>query len=161
MNLQPTLTSSDLRVGTSSSTRDLNKEYSILLLETIPTVLRNVRTAMREAAKERFTVPQFRILIQVGLSPKTNAELADWMGVTAPTMSRMLATLERKKLVQRKSNKKDRRQQYLTLTALGKKETEHTKELVRAQFAERLKSHSPAKKETMAQGLHALKQFFL
>lgn len=161
MSLEPTIHTEISPARAALPTRDRNREHAILLLETIPTVMRNIRTAMRAAANKCFTVPQFRILLQIGLAPKTNAALADWMGVTAPTMSRMVSSLQRKKLVQRKCDKKDRRQQYLTLTNLGKKETERARELVRTQLAEILKNHSSLKKESMAEGLRILREIFL
>src|SRR4051794_40759410 len=100
-----------------------HSENATLLLETVPRAMRNIRTEMRGVAEGKFTVPQFRILNQLRREPLTNRELASWMGVTPPTMSRMIEALETKSLIQRERSESDLRVQRLTLTPLGKRET--------------------------------------
>jgi DNA-binding MarR family transcriptional regulator len=131
-----------------------------LLLETVPGVMRSIREEMRGIARGKFTVPQFRILNQLRKSPLTNSELADWMGVTAPTMSRMLEPLEEKGYILRTSNPEDRRSQSLTLSALGKREAEKIRRQALYSFAKRIQELSNEESHSLAQGLQVLAKLF-
>src|SRR5690348_16166223 len=94
-------------------------EYAKAILSIIPPVMRFIRTEMRIAAKSELTVPQFRILAKLSISKATNSDLAEWMGVSAPTMTRMVDPLVQRQFVTRETGSEDRRQINLELTASG------------------------------------------
>ncbi|MFL5814400.1 MAG: MarR family winged helix-turn-helix transcriptional regulator [Bdellovibrionia bacterium] len=131
-----------------------------LLLDTIPRVMHSIREEMRGVARGKFTVPQFRILNQLRKRPLTNSELAEWMGVTAPTMSRMLEPLEEKGLIVRTYNPNDRRSQSLSLTATGKREAEKIRRQALESFAARTEKLSSEESHTLASGLKVLAKMF-
>jgi DNA-binding MarR family transcriptional regulator len=135
-------------------------ENATLLLDTVPRVMHAVREEMRSLARGRFTVPQFRILNRLNKGAMTNRDLAEWMGVTPPTMSRMLECLETKSLIQRKCDPSDRRVQTLTLTASGKREADKIRKTARERFASRIKTLSSDESRALAAGLQILAEMF-
>jgi DNA-binding MarR family transcriptional regulator len=135
-------------------------ENAKLLLDTVPSVMRSIREEMRGIARGKFTVPQFRILNQLRKNSLTNSELAEWMGVTAPTMSRMLEPLEEKGLIVRTYNPNDRRSQSLSLSAAGKREAEKIRRQALEIFASRTEKLSSDESHALANGLKVLAKMF-
>src|SRR5690348_10012475 len=101
-----------------------NLDFAKKILDVIPSVMRAIRTEVRSFAKPELTVPQFRILNQLSISASSNRELAEWMGVTSPTMSRMVNALVDRALIERSYGRRDRRQVGLSLTTKGRKTVE-------------------------------------
>lgn len=89
------------------------------ILDTAPQIMRHIRTQMRLAAKDSLTVPQFRILVQIVKYPRSNKEIAETIGITPATLTRLVDTLVSLKLVKRIASTHDRRQIQLTATAQG------------------------------------------
>ncbi|MDR3606526.1 MAG: MarR family transcriptional regulator [Oligoflexia bacterium] len=130
------------------------------LLDTVPFVMRMIRTEMRLAAKGIFTVPQFRTINQLRKRPHTNRELAEWMGVAPPTMSRMIDTLMKRGWLEKTRDKADMRQQLLTLTPLGRQEANRVRSIVRKKIAIKLGSLDKRQHATLADGLEVLRDLF-
>jgi len=135
-------------------------ENARMLLDTIPAVMRSIREEMRSVAKGKFTVPQFRILNRLRKGAMTNRELADWMGVTAPTMSRMLEPLEAKDLLERDFNMEDRRSQNIFLTATGRREAEKIRRQAHECFSDQVSALSAEETHALADGLEVLAKMF-
>ncbi len=71
---------------------------------------------------EGLTVPQYRLLSAVAEAPTTRCgELAERMGVSAPTTTRMLSALERDGIVRRDPVDGDRRAIAIALTPKGRR----------------------------------------
>jgi len=84
----------------------------------------SVRRARGRAARETrpgsLTLSQFQLIVAFGDQPEmTVGDVALAGGVAAPTATRMLATLEREGIVNRKPSEADRRQVLVTLTPKG------------------------------------------
>jgi DNA-binding MarR family transcriptional regulator len=82
-----------------------------------------VAIAARSLAEmgERVTLTQYRSLVVLASrGPQRVAELADSVGVTPPTASRMCDRLVKKRLVTRRADRRDRRQVRITLSAAGR-----------------------------------------
>src|SRR6185437_3857946 len=80
-------------------------DHSKLFLEIIPRTMRMVRTEIRKIAGDEFTTPQYRLLSKITRNVCSNQELADWMGVAAPTMSKMVDKLVERGLVRRSAER--------------------------------------------------------
>lgn len=84
-----------------------------------------VSRARGRAAREQadgLTVPQYRLLSAVAKSPAAHSgELAEGLGVSAPTTTRMLSALERAGIVRRDPADGDRRAITVALTAKGRR----------------------------------------
>lgn len=137
-----------------------NEDNAKLILDTVPPVMRNIREEMRSVARGKFTVPQFRILNKLRKGAQTNSALAEWMGVTAPTMSRMIEPLESKQYIVREYNPNDRRSQTLTLSASGKREAERIRRQAQERFAAMAETLTAEESHTLANGLKVLAKLF-
>ena len=85
------------------------------LFELGPRIARRIRGTMRRLPSGRLTLPQYRILAHVEGGRGCASELCEIQGVSLPAMSRMVDTLVKKGLVERHSNRQDRRQVMPTL----------------------------------------------
>jgi DNA-binding MarR family transcriptional regulator len=135
-------------------------DISNRLLDALPPVIRAIRTAMIHHDGARFTVPQFRVLGFVSLQPCTSKQLAEWQGVSLPAMSRMVAYLVRRRLLQRKPDMTDRRCVQLQLSAKGKQEFERLRKSIEASLAERVAALPLTRKRSLATSLIVLGELF-
>jgi DNA-binding MarR family transcriptional regulator len=91
-----------------------------LLVEVVPAVNRGLRALVARQALPAFTLPQYRVLVQLGDHPLLSLkDLAEREGVEPPTMSRTVDTLVERGWVSRETNPRDRRAVRLTLTQAG------------------------------------------
>jgi DNA-binding MarR family transcriptional regulator len=137
-----------------------DEDYVRLILEVVPQTIRSIKTEMRAAAHQELTVPQFRVFNRLSKSVTTNSELAEWMGVSAPTMSRMVDGLVKRKLVRRLVQSGDRRQVHLELTARGKAKFGEISAVVRGKFAELVAVLDAEQKLKLGEGLQVLGELF-
>lgn len=135
--------------------------YAKMILDIVPSVMRYIRIEMRSLAKSELTIPQFRILARLSISETTNRELAEWIGVSAPTMTRMVDGLVKKNLVKRTSQVGDRRQIQLNLTEKGLVTFSRLRGLVQNKLAEKVEELTGEKKRQLANGLKVLREMFL
>jgi len=84
----------------------------------VPKVMQTIRHEMRNAV-QGLTIPQFRILARLESGPTNHCDLANWIGVSLPAISRMVNILEDRNLVVRDRQRKDRRYVHLTLSSEG------------------------------------------
>ena len=87
---------------------------------------------------------QYHLLEPLAGGPRTNRELAELAGISAPTATRMVDGLLERKLVSRVEDPTDRRAVVISLTAkgrtaLGKKESEYAER--RSRLADALEPH--------------------
>ncbi|MDB5037094.1 MAG: MarR family transcriptional regulator [Bacteriovoracaceae bacterium] len=132
-------------------------EYAKEILETIPFLMRSIRSTMRGIAKSDLTVPQFRILNHISKAPLINRDLSDWMGVAAPTMTRMVDPLVKRGLIIR-SEGRDRRENILKLTKLGILKTDAIRKVMRNKLVARLKKVRPSEKNKLSSSLKVLRE---
>ncbi len=96
------------------------EESASRLLDTVPQAMRCIRAEMRSHRGHDLTVPQFRTLNFVKRSPETSlSELADHLGLTLPSASKIVDGLVSQKLVTRRDSTTDRRRMELSLTRGG------------------------------------------
>lgn len=135
-----------------------DEQCAARLLDVVPRVMRVIRAEMRAVAKNELTIPQFRTLVLLSKQPATNKEVAEWLGIAAPTATRLLDTLVKRGVVTRaeSSDDKDRRRVKVTLTAHGKA----TYDSIKARTRQRLSSYfcklSPSRKAQLRLGLTIL-----
>jgi DNA-binding MarR family transcriptional regulator len=133
---------------------------SKLILDTIPKSMRSIRNEMRQFAKGQLTVPQFRILVKLAKGASTHKEVAEWLGITPATLTRMIDTLVERKVVQRQIDPNDRRQTILQATAQGKTQYERYRAKAQANLQEKMSVLSETEKHDLSKGLEALAKLF-
>jgi DNA-binding MarR family transcriptional regulator len=138
--------------------RDL--DIAKLILEIIPTSMRMIRTEIRKVAGD-LTTPQYRILQHISHTPAGNREIAEWLGVSAPTVSKMIDKLVARGLVQRKSDKEneDRRHVSLRTTSKGQQKVHEVHKTVQKLLSIQLARLSKNKKHDLVAGLEALRDY--
>src|SRR6266536_982420 len=91
------------------------------LLEVVPLIMRYIRIEMRRSRGSDLTVPQFRTLAFLTTNEGASlSSLADHIGLTLPSASKLVDGLVERKLVQRKTCPDDRRRMTLLLTGSGR-----------------------------------------
>jgi DNA-binding MarR family transcriptional regulator len=96
-------------------------EVARKMLEVIPAVMSTIRSEMRSRRRSDLSVMQFRTLVYLNLYPGTSlSALAEYLGLTLPTVSQMINGLVEKGVVNRVDSSTDRRRVMLSLTEPGK-----------------------------------------
>ena len=117
------------------------------------------------AAELRQTDPSLNsahlgVLAMLVERPCNLSELADYQGVSLPTMSGSISRLEARGWVQRERSTDDRRIVIIQLTPLGEQKLAEMHEQVEAYIGRLLESTSPTERETLAEGLNVLQNLF-
>jgi MarR family transcriptional regulator, organic hydroperoxide resistance regulator len=116
------------------------------------------RARGRLAAEGDLSLSQYHLLepLLSADGPLGVSELASAAGVSAPTATRMLATLERDALVQRRACAGDRRVVHIALTAEGERRVARKGERIATRRAEIFASLAPAERRQAARILTRL-----
>ena len=132
------------------------------ILDIAPIIMRVIRTEMRSQRSADLAVPQFRALLFISRNPGTSLlSVADHLGLTSPTVCRMVDGLVLNRLVRREPSPKDRRKVTLTLTDRGQEILEKAKNGTQARLAEVLSRLTPEEGETVFQAMKLLHSLFL
>ena len=124
------------------------------ILEATPKIMRFIREEMRLQAKGELTVPQFRVILKLVREPNiTQQEVAEWMGIAAPTLTKMLDTLVRRKLVKRTKDIKDLRRTLLQATLAGEKIHQIYRKEVQTKLLIKTANLSSSEKERISEAL--------
>ncbi|MGC9399211.1 MAG: MarR family winged helix-turn-helix transcriptional regulator [Anaerolineae bacterium] len=92
------------------------------LIEGVPRLARLMRQDLRRHSAGLFTEPQFRVMaVLYREGEQCFSGLADYQGVSLPTMSKLIQGLEARDLVGRMRDPEDRRRVLLSLTEEGVK----------------------------------------
>ena len=137
------------------------EDCAVDLLQTIPLVMRVIRTQMRGCRAPDLSVPQIRTMIFIGHEPGTGiSEAAEFIGLSLPAMSKLVEGLVRRGLVSRESNSLDRRRVILNLSLRGKKELGQARRLAHAAMSSRLAQADPEELEKIFGALKCLRSIF-
>ena len=131
------------------------------VLDVVPQVMREIRSVMRSNRTEGLSVPQFRTLIFVHRHGGASlSEVADHIGVTLPSMSKLVDGLVGRGLVNREIDAGDRRRVMLTLTPEGVAILQRASSVTRQSLAERLTALDDSDRMTVVQAMQALRTVF-
>jgi DNA-binding MarR family transcriptional regulator len=99
---------------------NLLDECTLSLLETAPQIIRAIRREMRNRRSADLSVPQFRALAFIHNNKDASlSDLADHLGLTLASTSKLADGLVRKNLITRAQSTVDRRRLILCLTKSG------------------------------------------
>jgi DNA-binding MarR family transcriptional regulator len=131
------------------------------VMETVPLVMRCIRTEMRSRRSPSLSIPQFRVL--TFLSHRPGAPLsgvAEHLGVTRSTASAIVDRLVRRKLVSRTAHPQERRCVVLTLTPTGAQHLQQAREAAWGHMTKVLAGLSAADLLQVTKGLTLLGRAF-
>ena len=131
------------------------------VLEVIPLVMRTIRAEMRRHRTADLSVPQFRTLAFVDRNGNASlSDVAEHIGLTLPSVSKIVDGLVTRKLVTRQTAPEDRRRMTLALTTRGRSALQATREATRACLAEDLATLTERERETIMQAMTILRPVY-
>ncbi len=149
-----------LSEGGSAKHRIEPADCSARLLEVVPSIMRHIRQELRSHAMQGLSVPQFRTLNYIWRRPDASlSSVAEHLGLTPPTVSKMIQKLVEQGIIIRNSAS-DRRQVRLSLSAAGISVVTQAREETRRQLAENLKTLSQEELNNLLSALGILENVF-
>ena len=131
-------------------------------METVPLVMRTIRSEMRRSVRGELSVPQFRTLIFVNRHFGASlSDLADHIGLKLPTVSKMVDGLVERNLIIRRQDADDRRKITLALSVRGKTSLQAAYKITRTQLAKSLTTLSDEQEKEVIRGLGILQGIFV
>jgi MarR family transcriptional regulator for hemolysin len=131
------------------------------MLDTVPLIMRTIRSEMRSHRTPDLTVPQFRALMFLRRHAGASlSEAAEHMGLTPPSMSRIVDGLVVRQLVVRQTPPEDRRRVSLALTGSGQEMLQLARKATQACLAEALMTLSEAQRASIIEAMQMLHPLF-
>jgi DNA-binding MarR family transcriptional regulator len=144
-------------VATQSATERCARE----VVETVPLVMRFIRTEMRRQSGPFLSVPQLRTLLFLSRCPGADlSSAADHLGVSRPTASAIVNRLVHQGLVNRTGHPEKRRFIILTLTRTGFQRLQRAREAACALVASVLAHRPSAELRKVMEGIALLGKVF-
>ncbi len=137
-------------------------ECAHVILEVAPAIMRTIRTEMRSHRAADLSVPQFRALAFIDNNQGPSlSDVAGHIGLTLPSMSKIVDGLVARKLITREVASADRRRVTLALTSRGQTLLTAARDATKACLAEMLQSLSPADRTLVIAAMETLRPIFL
>lgn len=134
-------------------------ECVALVLETVPHVMGVFRAEMRKHKPADMSVPQFRTLIYLHKHHGVSlSEVAEHMGLTLPSASKLIDGLVKKIFVAREVSPEDRRRATLSLTAEGQAALQRVRHDALAQMASMLATLNEDERIVMTHAMRILQR---
>ncbi|EFL53153.1 transcriptional regulator, MarR family [Solidesulfovibrio fructosivorans JJ]] len=131
------------------------------LLEVMPLVMQDLRQTMRSHSAPDLRVPELRSMAFLRHFPGSNlTDLAEYIGVSLPSMSKLVDALAYRGFVERKPDPSDRRRVRLSLTEEGANVLSKAREAVKAKFATRLARLTATDITLVTTGMALLRELF-
>lgn len=131
------------------------------LMDTTPQIIQSIRVEMRRGRDSDISIPQFRTMRFIQRNPASSlSDLAEHLGLTLPSASKLVDGLVKQKLVTRKESAADRRRLTLMLTQTGTFIVDLARTSARIHLAEKLKQLSNDDLETILQAMQILHPIF-
>jgi MarR family transcriptional regulator for hemolysin len=128
------------------------------LLETVPTIMQDIKTQMRSHRTPDLTIPQFRTLVYADRNPGTSlSDLADHLGLTLPSTSKLVDELLKRGLIVREEHPRDRRRQKLSQTNRGIEILDASQTATLAYFAQKLANTTAADRASIIQAMNTMR----
>jgi DNA-binding MarR family transcriptional regulator len=138
-----------------------SEETARSILEVIPLVMRTIRHELRSNRALDVSVPQFRVLSFIRRNPQTSlTDLADYIGLTLPSISKMVDGLVERGWVSRVECAADRRKVTLTLTAAGETMLAASNARTQERLSRRLTELSNSERANITDALATLQDVF-
>lgn len=131
------------------------------VLDAVPLVMRAIRAEMRSHRSPDLSVPQFRALLYLQRHPGASlSALSDHLGLTPPSVSKLVDGLVGRGLVARQTSPTDRRRIMLMVTPSGGAILQAASQATQARLAETLARLDEDKRAVVMEGMRALRTLF-
>ncbi len=131
------------------------------VLEVVPQIMRVIRSELRRRWAVGLSVTQFRTLVYLDTEGSSSlSALAEHIGLTLPSMSKLVDGLVEDGFVNRGEDRADRRRLVLCLTPEGREAVESARARTQAYLAERLSALPAEEQAAVAAAMSALRPIF-
>lgn len=131
------------------------------ILDTVPAIIQAIRVEMRLERMHDLSVPQFRTLAYIARHPGCSlSDVAEFIGLTLPTMSVLINGLVEGGLVLRQTSLIDRRRVMLNLTPAGDAVHNQALDGTMAWLQQLLEPLSAEECRTVVQAMEVLRPIF-
>ena len=132
------------------------------LLEVAPSVVAEIRQEKRRRRSPDLTVPQFRTLAFIDRHGGASlSAVADHMGLTLPSTSRLVDVLSDRSYITREDNLSDRRRVKLNVTSHGLTMLEASRQGTLNYLANRLSTVKPQERQVIVESMKILRTIFM
>ena len=141
---------------------ELTQDTAQQLLDVVPLVMRTIRSKLRELRAAEISVPQFRALVYINRHDGASlSDLTVHIGLTLPSMSKLIDGLVNRKLVNRLTHNTDRRRIRLSLTPQGRDELNAAYKHTQKFLASKISTLAVEDLVAISQVMKTLKELFL
>ncbi len=132
------------------------------ILDVVPLVMCTIRRELRSHRSAELSLPQFRTLGYLNRQPDVSlSEVAEHIGLSLPTMSKMVDGLVERGLVTREEDSVDRRRMVLCLTQEGHASMDAALKATRAYLAGLLAGLSDEQRAGVVAAMDVLRPVFM
>jgi DNA-binding MarR family transcriptional regulator len=136
-------------------------ECATAVFDVVPQVMQRVRAEMRKRRGPEISVLQLRALSFLRRNPgATLSSLAEYVGLTLPSMSSQVSGLVARKIIDRSISAEDRRFVTLTLTEQGRTLLETARHGTQASLAKTISALTPEERAVVVAGMELLARIF-
>ena len=137
------------------------QECARQVLDVVPFVMRTIRSNMRSHRAPGLSVPQFRTLAYINRHERTSpSAVAEHIGLTLPSVTKLLDGLVARDLVTREADARDRRRVALVITPAGAVALQAVHTATQSYLASLLSALSPQERDTVCQAMEILHRAF-
>jgi DNA-binding MarR family transcriptional regulator len=137
------------------------RQTASLVIDSVPLLMRLLRTKFREKGVGELSVAQFRTLAFVDANRGASlSEVAGHIGLSLPSMSKLVDTLVDHRLLTRSSHGEDRRRICLGLTLTGKRQLDGAYRHTQSFFAGKFAELTDAEREQVGEAINTIKRLF-
>jgi len=131
------------------------------LMDTTPQIVQAIRVEMRHGRGSDISIPQFRALAFIQRMPDSSlSKLAEHLGLTLPSVSKLVDGLVKQGLIIRQESTEDRRRLTLELTQAGASIINSARTGAQANLAKKLDCLSNSELETIHAAMQLLHPIF-
>jgi DNA-binding MarR family transcriptional regulator len=133
-----------------------------IVMDNVPLLMRILRTKFREMHTGRLSMVQFRTLTFLNTNQDASlSETATAIGLSLPSMSKLVEVLVNMNLIHREMHGGDRRRICLSITERGKSELDEAYQHTQTYFAEKFASLNEDERDQIEAAMNIMKKLFL
>ncbi len=137
------------------------QDTSQQVLDVVPLVMRTIRAKLRERRAADISVPQFRAMAYINRHEGASlSDLSTHIGLTLPSMSKLIDGLVSRKLISRTNDSQDRRRVCLALTPQGHEELKAAYSHTQEYLAEKMSRLAEEDIKAISRAMQVLKELF-
>lgn len=131
------------------------------VLDVVPAIMRTIRAEMRSRRGADMSLVQFRALLFLNRNPGASlSTVAEHLGLTSPTVCKMIDGMVSHRLVTRMPSSADRRKVILTLTVEGQTILEKARSGTQARLMDILAGLTPEDRDSVHHVMQLLQTLF-